>query len=265
VDAFAELWEFGLISSGATMVPCPWFPEAAAFCRAHPDVDMGVHLTLTSEWQTYRWGPISTCDPASGMIDEQGFFYHTVEDAQQNGNPAAIQRELEAQVDRAFVFGIPITHVDTHMGAVAAPHLMPIYLQLAAHHGIPSMMFRLDERGWLELGADADTAGMGVQLVAALEVQGVPLIDHIGGLELDRAKTPEERIAYAKESFGALKPGITHFIIHPTRDTPEIRAISSDWQCRVADYEAFRSEELRSYIRNQGIHIIGYRELKDLI
>lgn len=265
VDAFADLWEFGLISSGAVMVPCPWFPEAAAFCRAHPDVDMGVHLTLTSEWQTYRWGPISTRDPASGLIDDEGFFYRTSEEAQQHGDPAAIAREIEAQASRALAYGIPISHIDTHMGTVAAPHLIPAYLGLAARLAVPAMMFRLDERGWLEMGLDADTAKMAVQMVAALEEQGVPLLDHLGGLELDRAKTPEERIAYAKESFDALKPGITHFIIHPTRDTPEIRAISSDWQCRAADYEAFRSEELRRHVRDSGIHIIGYRAIEDLI
>jgi predicted glycoside hydrolase/deacetylase ChbG (UPF0249 family) len=265
VDAFADLWEFGLISSGAAMVPCPWFPEAAAFCRAHPSVDMGVHLTLTSEWQTYRWGPISTRDPASGLIDDEGFFYRTSEEAQQHGDPAAIEREIEAQTARALAYGIPISHVDTHMGTVAAPHLIPAYLGLAARLAVPPMMFRLDERGWLAMGMDANTAKMGVQMVAALEEQGVPLLDHLGGLELDRAKTPEERIAYAKESFDALKPGITHFIIHPTRDTPEIRAISSDWPCRVADYEAFRSEELRRHVRDRGIHVIGYRALKDLM
>jgi predicted glycoside hydrolase/deacetylase ChbG (UPF0249 family) len=265
VDAFADLWDVGLISSGATMVPCPWFPEAAAFCRAHPEVDMGVHLTLTSEWKTYRWGPISTRDPASGLIDDEGFFYRTSEEAQQHGDPAAIQRELEAQVARALAYGVPITHVDTHMGTVAVPQLIPGYLQLAAQHGVPPMMFRLDESGWMAMGMDAGTAQIGVQMVGFLEEQGVPLLDAIGGLELDRAKTPEERIAYAKESLDALKPGITHFIIHPTRDTPEVRAITPDWPCRVADYEAFRSEALRRHVRDSGVHVIGYRALKDLI
>ena len=75
VDAFADMVDYGLISSGAVMVPCPWFLEAAAYSTAHPQADLGVHLTLTSEWETYRWGPISTRDPASGLLDEQGFFH----------------------------------------------------------------------------------------------------------------------------------------------------------------------------------------------
>ncbi len=102
VSAFIELWDFGLISSGATMAPCPWFLEAAAFCRENPQVDMGVHLTLTSEWESYRWGPISTRDPGSGMIDFEGCFYRTSEQAQEHGDPGAVQLELRAQVERAI-------------------------------------------------------------------------------------------------------------------------------------------------------------------
>ena len=92
--AFADLVDFGLISSGATMVPCPWFPSVAMYCREHPVVDLGVHLTLTCEWDTYRWGPVSTRDPASGMIDEEGYFYRQSEPVQEHGDPAAVQIEL---------------------------------------------------------------------------------------------------------------------------------------------------------------------------
>lgn len=82
VDAFADLAGFGLISCGATMVPCPWFPLAADFCRRHPGVDMGVHLDLTCEWDLYRWGPISTREPGSGLIDREGYLYRTSEEVQ---------------------------------------------------------------------------------------------------------------------------------------------------------------------------------------
>ena len=123
VTAYADLMDFGLVSSGAVMVPCPWFPYAADYCRQHPDVDTGVHLTLTSEWDSYRWGPISTRDPASGLVDDEGCFYRSVAEAQEYGQPDAVQREMQAQVERALAAGIDVTHVDTHMGTVAAPQL----------------------------------------------------------------------------------------------------------------------------------------------
>src|SRR5689334_22659121 len=113
ISAFADLSAFGLISCGAVMVPCAWFPAAAR--RAQPDDDMGIHLTLTCEWDAYRWGPISTSDPASGMIDTEGFFYRSTELAQAHGRPDAVARELAAQVERALAAGMRPTHVDTHM------------------------------------------------------------------------------------------------------------------------------------------------------
>src|SRR5574338_1676889 len=116
VEAFSQLWDFGLISSGAVMVPCPWFLKAAEFARAHADVDLGVHITLTCEYKMYRWGPISTRDPRSGLMDAEGCFYHTSEDAQQHGEPEYVLREMQAQIERAMAAGMQPTHIDTHMG-----------------------------------------------------------------------------------------------------------------------------------------------------
>lgn len=265
VSAFAELWDFGLISSGATMVPCPWFLEAANFCREHPQVDMGVHITLTSEWETYRWGPISTRNPKSGMIDDEGFFYHSTEAAQEHGDADAVRVEIEAQVQHALTKGIPVTHMDTHMGTVASAKFIPAYLQLAILHGLPPMIMRLEKAEWLEMGMDEGTAEFAVQMVMQLEEQGVPLLDRIAGLDLDQHCHPVERVAYAKQVLGGLGPGVTHFICHPSQDTPELRAITPDWACRVADFEAFRSEELRDFVRGSGIQVIGYRDLKKLM
>src|SRR4030043_269782 len=119
VQAYSELVDFGLISSAATMVPCSWFPQVALFCRQNAKVDMGVHLTLTSEWNTYRWSPISTHRLESGLIDSEGYFHRRSEDVQTSGDPEAVQIELQAQLDRAISAGISITHLDTHMLTVA--------------------------------------------------------------------------------------------------------------------------------------------------
>lgn len=265
VSAFKDLWEFGSISSGATMVPCSWFPEVAKFCRENSTVDLGVHLTLTSEWDGYRWGPISTRDPMSGMVDEEGYFYRTSEDAQKFGDQDAVHREITTQIERALAAGIDITHIDTHMGTVGSIKFIPSYISQAKHFGLPLMIMRLDKSGWMKMGFDEDTAEVAFEMVSQLEEQGLPLVDHLLGLELDRVKNPEERIEYAKMAFSNLAPGITHFIIHPSKDTPELRAITPDWECRVGDYQTFMSTELVDFINQNGIKIIGYRELKALI
>jgi predicted glycoside hydrolase/deacetylase ChbG (UPF0249 family) len=262
VSAFADLVDFGLISCGAVMVPCPWFPQVAAYCRQHPLVDLGVHLTLTSEWNGYRWGPISTRDLASGLIDPEGYFYRRSEQVQEHGGNAAVPLELQAQVDRALAAGIDVTHVDTHMGAVATVKFIPTYVQLAARHRLPMLMLRLDEAGWREVGLDGESAAFATQLVQQLEAQGLPLLDKLVGLPLDR---PVDRAELVKETFDALLPGLTHVIIHPAQDTPELRAITPDWPSRVADYEAFTSQELRDHIRDSGVQVVGYRALRELV
>jgi len=262
LPAFADLVDFGLISSGAVMVPCPWFPQVAATCRQHTGVDLGVHLTLTSEWDSYRWGPISTRDPASGLIDEQGYFHHRSEQVQEHGDAAAVQLELQMQLAHALAAGIDVTHVDTHMGAVAHLKFIPAYVQLALQHNLPLLFLRLDEAGWREMGMDGETAAFGAQFVQQLEAQGLPLLDNLVGLPLDQ---PADRVERAKEALDTLPPGLTHFIIHPAQDSPELRAITPDWRGRVADYQAFMSVELRDYVKNSGVQVIGYRALRELM
>ena len=97
--AYQELIEAGPLSSGSVMVPCPWFPAAADYCRRHPQADMGVHLTLTCEWDGYRWGPLSTGDPASGLLDDEGYFDRSTAEAQDHAQPEAVTLEIKAQVE----------------------------------------------------------------------------------------------------------------------------------------------------------------------
>lgn len=263
VSAFADMVDYGLISSGAVMVPCPWFLEAAEYAQSHPEADLGVHLTLTSEWKTYRWGPISTRDPNTGLMDEQGFFHHRSEGVWANADPDAVFVELEAQVKNSLAAGMDPTHIDTHMGSVAHPAFIPSYVQLMTKYGLPAMIPRMSVED-LVAGQNIDpgTAELIVGMIQSLEEMGLPLVDHLSGLELDDAT---DRLEQAKQVLGALKPGITHFIIHPSKDTPELRQITTSWECRVADYETFTSDATRKFIKDEGIQIIGYRELKALM
>ena len=268
--AYRDLVDFGLISAASTMVPCSWFPATAAFCRAHGSaaqdghetIDMGVHLTLTSEWEAYRWGPISTRDPSSGLVDEEGYFYTRSKTAQAHADPTAVQVELEAQVERALTAGIDVTHIDTHMGSALHPQLLGIYLQVAMQYRVPPFLLRLDEAGLKEIGIDPALATLFAGQVQTLEETGLPLLD---GLHVMPLNQPEDRVEQVIRTLEAIPAGITYLVIHPAEDTPELRAIATDWRCRVADYQAFTSESLRAYVRESGIHILGWRTLRDLM
>lgn len=262
VEAFADLWEAGIISSGAIMYPCSWSNAAIDFARNHPQADLGVHITLTSEWDLYRWGPISTRDRRSGLMDSERYFYRTTEEAQKHGKAAAVKKELQAQLDRALGAGLKPTHIDTHMGTVACVKYMNIYLKLAEKNKLPPMIFRMDEEEWRQTGLDPLTAKLAARMIHGLEEKKIPLLDHIVALPLD---TDKDHTEVAKKTLSELKPGITHFIIHPNKDTPEIRAIAPDWRARVGNYQDFMSDEIRKHIRKIGLHVIGYRALADLM
>lgn len=264
ISAFDELVEFGLVSSGAVMVPCPWFLHAVAYCKEHLEADMGVHLTLTSEWSSYRWGPVSACDPSTGLLDEQGYFHHRVHQVHKHSDPHAVQVELEAQLIRAQKAGIDVTHIDNHMGSLAYPTFIPVYLHLAQQFHLPAMIPLGGKEDWQALGLDAETAAEAARFASEiLGSQEILQIDHAIGLRLDQ---PEERLTQAKNAFDSLEPGLTHFAIHPAKDTPELRqATPTTWQSRVADYEVFQSDELRNHLSDLGIYVIGYKPLRDLM
>ncbi len=263
LSAYEDLLDFGLISSAAVMVPCPWFPQTADYCRKHPEVDMGVHLTLNSEWDGYRWGPISTRDLTSGLIDNEGYFYRRQPPVHANADPKAVKVELKAQIDRALAAGIDATHIDGHMGTIAHEKFVAGYVELAQEYRLPpTILFRGDKVGFRKRGLNDELAQMAVDLSEKLEGAGVPLLEHEMGLPLD---DPHDRVGQAKHLLDSLPVGITHFYMHAAQDTPELRAIAPDWECRVADYQAFLSTELRDYIKKTGIQVIGNRVLRDLM
>lgn len=262
LQAFIDLWDAGTISSGAVMTPCPWFPATAEWARANPDVDLGVHATLNAEWSTYRWAPVSTRDRATGLLDAGGYFHAVATEVWAAADPEAVRVEIDAQVEQALAAGIDVTHVDTHMGTITHPRFIQGYLQTLVRFRRPGLVPRMTEKEFLlyHVAEDPPTAALFAQMVRDLEATGLPLIDAIDYMPLD---DPDDNLGLAMHKLDALQPGITHFLMHPAIDTPELRAMTPDWPSRVANYEAFISREMRAYLRTAGIHIIGYRPLRD--
>jgi predicted glycoside hydrolase/deacetylase ChbG (UPF0249 family) len=205
-------------------------------------------------------GPISTIDTGSGLIDAQGYFPRSDAAVQEKGDPDLAAVELRAQVQRALDFGLDVTHLDTHMNAIAHVKFIPAYLQLIHDYGVPPVIPRGDAHLYMTLGMDETTAGFLGVITAQLEEEGMILVDQATGLDL---AVFEDNIGYAKKLLSGAPAGITHFIIHPSIDTAETRAISPDWRGRVANYEAFMSREIRNFIKTEGFHLIGYRQIRD--
>src|SRR5215216_5920765 len=104
--ATMKAFETGLVNSGSIMVPCPWLPEIAAYARANPQADLGLHLTLTSEWTSFRWGPVTSKDRVSSLLDKNGYFHLLETEAASHADPKEVELEIRAQIERARAFGI---------------------------------------------------------------------------------------------------------------------------------------------------------------
>jgi len=262
VQAFKDLWKFGTITSGATMVPCPWFPVVKWMCNENPEIDMGVHATLNAEWESYRWGPLSTRDPASGLLDVDGYFHQWQDAVYEKARPEAVEREINAQVEHALAAGIDVTHIDSHMGTIMSPLFIQSYIQAAASRLLPSMLPRMDAKGLEIVGMNTNGRLAYEPIMQQLESMGIPMLSGLLSMPLNEPN-PARQMETAKDLLGSLPVGITHFVLHPSIDTVELRAIAPDWQSRVANYNTFMSDELKKFIESEDIKLIGYRAIRD--
>jgi predicted glycoside hydrolase/deacetylase ChbG (UPF0249 family) len=249
VQAFKDLWAFGTITSGATMVPCPWFPAVAQMCRENPEMDMGVHATLNSEWDSYRWGPISGGEAGSGLRDEAGYFHQWHQAVYDNASAEQVETEVNLQIERALKAGIDVTHVDDHMGTIMNPKYIQSYIQAASSRLLPNFLPRLNAVGIDLMGVDDEE-----------RVKYAPMMDGVLGMPLEHG---DNHIEVAKKLLDEAPIGITHFILHPSVDTPELRAFAPDWQARVANYNAFMSDELKKFMESIDVKLIGYRAIRE--
>jgi len=251
--------ESGAVSSAGIMVPCPWFPEMAAWRREHPEADVGLHLTLTSEWRGYRWGAVAPRDRVPGLVDPDGCLYASVAEVVGRARPEEVEIELRAQIEKALKAGIRPTHLDTHMGTVyARDDFFRVYLALGREYGIPCMVVRPGP----ETEQLMKSHGVHVQResIALAAQYGMPQLDMlITGVQ--PAATFEDRKRAWLDVLSGLKPGVTQIIVHLAGDDPEIRAITGAWRARWNDYRVFSDSEVRRFIAEHGIELIGWKDL----
>jgi chitin disaccharide deacetylase len=248
---FLDLAKRGLVTCGSVMVPCPWFPQIAAAAAADPTLDLGVHLTLTSEWEGYRWAPISTASRASGLIDDDGYFWRDVTTLRCHLVAEAAEAELRAQIERARSAGMKPTHIDAHMAAAMLPELLELHVRLAREYGLIPVLPRTIRFAPHAKSYDATVAG--------LERDGYPVIDYIRGTLPVAAEAVEPGYRKVIEE---LPLGVTHFALHCTTsgDVEAITPQHASW--RTNEYALFASGAVAEWCAALGIVPIGYREIQ---
>lgn len=254
-----ECLDVGAATCGSIMTAAPWFLEAAERVKENPSYDVGVHLTFTCEYPTFRWPAVSTRDPATGLLDAEGYLWHTREDAVRHVDAAAGKTEMRAQIELALDAGIEITHIDTHMGSVVHPKFLQDYLALANEYKVPAFLPNITRDRLRELGK-VEAHDDYLEILEKIDSDAVPTLDEI---VIDTLLPMTDKSEFYREQIDQVGPGLTHMLFHPAKLGDELLAIDKRApHSRHADYLAYTDPDLKSYILDQGIHLIGYRELK---
>lgn len=251
--------EQGVATSTSVMMPCPWVPQFAAYVREHPQIDAGVHLTLTAEWKNYRWGPVAGQSAVPGLVDEHGYLWHDVEGAVGHATPDEFEAEIRAQIDKALAVGIQPTHLDSHMGTCFQPQFIERYVKVGIERQIPILIFA----GHLQHISGEVGAFRPLLSVLAQRVwdAGLPVIDDLV-TRPTKANDFEGRERELIELLGGMKPGVTEIIVHCTAPTEVFQHISGSGATREAELNLMIDPDVRVFIKDQGIILTTWRELK---
>lgn len=232
----------GPATCGSIMVPCPWFPDAAARARADAALDLGVHLTLNAEYPTYRWGPVLGAAAVRSLVDADGYLPRTVDEVVADADLGDVDRELRAQVDRALEAGVDVTHLDSHMGTMFHAGFLDVYLQLARDYRVPLFAFP----------SSATTI---------LADDGWPLFDGFCADSLDFA--PGEGEAHNLARLRGLGPGLNYLICHAAQGGPELSAITESAHARDFERTFYGGPAGAAAMAAEGIATLGMRPLRD--
>jgi hypothetical protein len=248
----------GSLTCGSALVPAPWFAETVKLQRQHPEADLGIHMTLTAEYETFRWRSVSG---RPSLHAPDGGMWRTVAEAVHNVPVEDAAEELRAQVELALSMGLDVTHLDTHMGTVMDVKFLEPYVDLALEYRLPLFFIRPNDRRLAALGERAPAF---VRQTERLDAAGWPVLDHIITKTLSEI-APEEKETRFREMFDGLRPGLTHFLVHPAAASgDELEAMaSSTARHRAKEHEIFRTPAMREYCEERGIKLTGYREIRD--
>ena len=259
--ATSDALEKGIVTSASIMVPCAWFTEFAEFAKTHPEYDYGIHLTLTSEWDYYRWGPVTSPDKVPSLVDPNGYLWDNVALVAANVRAEEVELELRAQIDRAKKFGVPLSHLDTHMGALfSRPDLVDVYARLALDYDLPILFVRMDdERLSRQYPALANNVA---DIVRALDEQGLPILNSI--LQFYGGTSHEQRRETYMDALKNVKPGYTELIIHCGLGNEELKAITTSADRRDGDYRIFTDDATKQLLDEERITLVSWKQLREI-
>ncbi|MCD6598472.1 MAG: polysaccharide deacetylase family protein [Bacteroidales bacterium] len=246
--------ESGAVSSASIMMPCPWSDAFVKWVVEHPTVDVGIHFTLTAEWDNYRWNGVLPADKIPSLLDKQGYLPRTAKMAAKQSDLKEVEAELRAQIDRAIALGIKPTHLDSHMATTLSTlDLVHLFLKLGKSYHLPVLLSRYMANKY--------------SLLQDENYRDVLFLDNLVFL---RGLPPEKWDKDYRKIFEEMKPGLNQLILHPAYDNAELQAITlnhsvtnSLWRQR--DYDFVTSKSIQSMIKENNIHVITWGEIQKVL
>ena len=249
----------GDINSAAVMMPCSFASDMVAWTLKHPEADIGIHLTLTSEWKTYRWAPLSNPQKVPGLTDPEGKFWHEVPEVVRHASAKEVETEIRAQVDKMIALGHRPSHIDTHMGTLyGSAAYVKVFLSIAEEYGIPANAIDLSHP---EVAAYYKKAGYPISddVIKLIDHYTLPKLDNF--TSVPTGKTYEEK----RENFfvlvKSLKPGLTEIIFHPSIITENLKTITHSWQQRSWEAELFSDPVVKQFFKDNNIELTNWSEI----
>lgn len=250
----------GAATCGSVMVPCPAFEGIAAIARERPELDLGVHLTLNAEYESWRWPPLR--DDVPGLVSPDGGMWRTTAETVEHASADEVARELRAQVDRALGAGIDVTHLDAHMGTIFQTRFVDVYADLSRDYRLPIFLPRVNQRVLESAGLSA-AARTYFDLIEGLESEGVPVFDHFNVDSL--SFEPGSGTEHNRARLDTLGPGLSYLVIHAALGGRELESITSDWRQRDEERRIYSDGSLAHVLADGGFRTLGMRPLRDLL
>lgn len=265
----------GMANSSSVMMPCAWVPDYFQYLKKNPSTDAGVHLTLTSEWEGYRWSPLTGITGGASLIDESGYFWPSVGDVVHHADPEELYREIKAQLEKFRKMGIEPTHLDSHMGTLFATEaFLEKYIQLGIEEQVP-VMFPGGHASWIqqEIDASEERIEQFRKIGEKLWDAGLPVLDDLhadsyswkisADIEGDDKKIQSYKTDKFIEAIQMLEPGLTQIILHSTNSTPHFEVITPSASLRKGDMLAMMDPRFKQFLEKEGIILTTWREVHE--
>jgi predicted glycoside hydrolase/deacetylase ChbG (UPF0249 family) len=248
----------GYIQSASCMVPCPCFEAFASWAGENSEKDIGLHITLTSEWPTYRWGPVAPPEEVPGLLDPDGFLWRDVQSVVEHANAKEVEAEIRAQVEKAISLGLRPDHIDTHMGVLyCTSGFLGAYLSVAEEYGIPALAISCSKKVVESFRQRGITITR--EMVQQIDAYNMPKVDDC--VIVDWAATYEEKRRRFINQVRSIQPGITQVVLHPCVESENLKRIIDSWQQRVWEARLFSDPVVIRFLKEQGILFTHWPDL----